>query len=104
MLSETFTALLDGGAVPADQAVWESSRFALDVGWGDSSRARGLARPTSALLAGMTEFSLSRRLPGIVTLTGLRLERSPRRLGWPFHSPGRPTPHAGELILAARAV
>src|SRR3546814_6966700 len=60
-LSETFTALLDGGAVPADPAVWESSRFALDVGWGDSSRARGLARATYELLAGMIEFSLSRR-------------------------------------------
>src|SRR3546814_8300069 len=44
-------------------------RFALDVGWGDSSRARGLARATYELLAGMIEFSLSRRLTGIVTVT-----------------------------------
>src|SRR3546814_20787216 len=91
-LSETFTALLDGGAVPADPAVWESSRFALDVGWGDSSRARGLARATDELLAGMIEFSLSRRLTGIVTVTELRMERILRRAGGPLQRLGRPTP------------
>src|SRR3546814_6905774 len=41
MLSETLTALLDGGAVPAAPAVWESSRFATYVGWGDAWSARG---------------------------------------------------------------
>src|SRR3546814_8960028 len=68
MLSETFAALLEGGAAPADPAVWESSRFALDVERGDSSMTRGLARATCELLAGMLEFALRRRLTGIVTV------------------------------------
>src|SRR3546814_17561418 len=62
MLSETFTALLDGGAVPAHPAVWECSRFAAAVGWGQSSRPRGRARPRLDILAATPAFSLARRI------------------------------------------
>jgi len=101
MLTETFAALLDGGAVPADPAVWESSRFALDVDR-DSLRTRGLARETYELLAGMIEFALSRRLTAIVTVTDLRMERILRRAGWPLQRLGRPKPVGSALALAGR--
>jgi len=102
MLSETFAALLEGAAVPADPAVWESSRFALDRERGDSSRSRGLAHATYELFAGMIEFALPRRLTGIVTVTDLRMERILRRAGWPLQRLGRPKPVGGVLALAGR--
>src|SRR3546814_6651783 len=104
MLSETCAALLEGDALPADPAVWESSRFALDLKSGETSRARGLARATCELFAGMIEFSLSRRLTGIVTVADLRMERILRRADWPLQRLGRPKPVGGVLRSEERRV
>src|SRR3546814_6827478 len=84
MLGKTFAALLDGAPLPADSAVWESSRFAVDLERDEAPAAVGIARATYELFAGMIEFGLWRRLSDIMTVTDLRMERILRRAGWPL--------------------
>jgi acyl homoserine lactone synthase len=56
MLRDTFPALLDGQAAPASDAIWESSRFGLDLCAGHAKSAGGIGRATYELFAGMIEF------------------------------------------------
>jgi len=57
MLGKTFASLLDGAPPPADSTVWESSRFAVDLDRNDDApAARGIAKATYELFAGMIEF------------------------------------------------
>lgn len=88
MLRDTFPVLLDGQPAPASPTVWESSRFALDLGRDAAKTAGGIARATYELFAGMAEFGLSRRLSEIVTVTDARMERILRRAGWPLRRIG----------------
>lgn len=90
MLRETFPVLLDGNTVPANPAVWESSRFALDLASDPRDTIHGVARATYELFAGMIEFGLSRQLTDIVTVTDARMERILRRAGWPLQRIGEP--------------
>lgn len=46
MLNDTFPALLDGQPAPASQTIWESSRFGLDLGAGQTKAASGIALAT----------------------------------------------------------
>jgi N-acyl-L-homoserine lactone synthetase len=98
MLRDTFPILLDGAATPASSTIWESSRFALDIGGDAPKAAHGLATATYELFAGMIEFGLSRRLSEIVTVTDARMERILRRAGWPLRRIGNP--HALGKTLA----
>lgn len=87
MLGDVFPYLLDGAA-PQDKAIWESSRFALELAPGAVRSGRGLAEATYELFAGMIEFGLSRSLSAIVTVTDVRIERILRRAEWPLRRMG----------------
>lgn len=89
MLGDTFCDLLDGQSPPASPNIWESSRFALDLGR-DASPASGIATATYELFAGMIEFGLSRGLTDIVTVTDVRMERLLRRADWPLRRIAEP--------------
>ncbi len=75
MLRDTFALLLGRQDAPASPAVWESSRFALDLPPKSDKTSGGLASATYELFAGMIEFGLSRHLTEIVTVTDARMER-----------------------------
>lgn len=60
MLRDAFPVLLEGAAPPCSPAIWESSRFALDLRSDLQATTHGLAAATYELLAGMIEFGLSR--------------------------------------------
>lgn len=100
MLREAFPLLLEGCSPPASPAIWESSRFALDIGEGTRYAVRGLASATYELFAGMIEFGLSRRLTDIVTVTDARMERILRRAGWPLRRLGEPRKFGNTLAVA----
>jgi acyl homoserine lactone synthase len=99
MLRETFPMLLDGVPAPASPAIWESSRFALDLDPG-IPKTHGLAVATYELFAGMIEFGLSRHLSEIVTVTDARMERILRRAGWPLRRIGKPCALGSTLAVA----
>jgi acyl homoserine lactone synthase len=100
MLRDTFPVLLDGSPAPASPAIWESSRFALDLPPDTPKAARGLATATYELFAGMIEFGLSRQLSEIVTVTDVRMERILRRAGWPLRRIGKPRALGNTLAVA----
>jgi acyl homoserine lactone synthase len=100
MIRERFPALLGGSECPSDPAVWESSRFALDVPAEAPKSPIGLARATHELFAGMIEFGLWCRLVKIVTVTDVRMERILRRAGWPLERIGGPRAIGTTLAVA----
>ena len=65
--------------MPSDPAVWETSRFALDVREASPLGAGGVATLTYELFAGVVEFGLARNIREIVTVTDARMERVLRR-------------------------
>ncbi|WGR73792.1 MULTISPECIES: acyl-homoserine-lactone synthase [unclassified Bradyrhizobium] len=101
MLRDAFPVLLDENSFQASPTIWESSRFALDIG-NDSSRdaVHGLATETYELFAGMIEFGLSRQLTNIVTVTDARMERILRRAGWPLRRIGEARRIGSTLAVA----
>jgi N-acyl-L-homoserine lactone synthetase len=100
MLRDTFPVLLSGHSAPSHCAIWESSRFALDVTTDAPKGRLGIARATYELFAGMIEFGLSRRLTDIVTVTDARMERILRRAGWPLRRLSNPC-HLGKTLAVA---
>lgn len=100
MLNDTFPALLDGQPAPASQTIWESSRFGVDLGAGQTKAASGIALATHELFAGMIEFGLMQRLTDIVTVTDVRMERILRRIGWPLRRLGRPRSIGSTIAVA----
>ncbi len=100
MLRDTFAVLLDGGAAPASQLIWESSRFGLDPDHSGPSASHGIAKATYELFAGMIEFGLSRGLTDIVTVTDVRMERILRRASWPLRRLGKPKAFGRSLAVA----
>ena len=100
MLRDTFPALLDGRAAPASDAIWESSRFGVDLCTREAKTAGSIARATYELFAGMIEFGLMRRLTDIVTVTDARMERILCRARWPLKRLGPPRP-IGKTIAVA---
>lgn len=100
MLRETFPVLLRGEATPASPTIWESSRFALDLGLNVTKAVGGIARATYELFAGIIEFGLSRRPTEIVTVTDARMERTLRRAAWPLRRIGEPRELGTTLAIA----
>lgn len=100
MLNDTFPALLDGQPAPASDAIWESSRFGLDLSACDTKAAGGIAVATYELFAGMIEFGLMRRLTDIVTVTDVRMERILHRVGWPLRRLGQPRSIGNTVAVA----
>ncbi|HVZ16709.1 MAG TPA: acyl-homoserine-lactone synthase [Terriglobales bacterium] len=99
MLRDVFPALLGGQDAPASEAIWECSRFALDLPEASIS-AGGIAQATYELFAGMVEFALSRKLTEIVTVTDARMERILRRAKWPLRRIGEPQQIGNTLAVA----
>lgn len=110
MLRDVFPALLDGRPIPKGMAIWESSRFALEMVPGAMRSDSGLAQATFELFGGMIEFGLSRCLTEIVTVTDVRVERILRRAQWPLqrlgsaHSIGSTLAVAGSLEVSHHAL
>jgi N-acyl-L-homoserine lactone synthetase len=100
MLRDTFPLLLDGAPAPTSPAIWESSRFALDLQAATPRAQNGLATETYELFGGMIEFGLSRQLTDIVTVTDARMERILRRAGWPLRRIGGPKMLGTTLAVA----
>ena len=100
MLRETFPVLLDGEPAPAHQAIWESSRFGVDLGSRAEKTGRSIARATFELFAGMIEFGLMRQLTDIVTVTDARMERILCRANWPLRRLGSPMAIGKTLAVA----
>ena len=100
MLRDTFPVLLDGAAAPTSPAIWESSRFALDLHPNTPKATHGLATATYELFAGMIEFGLSRQLTDIVTVTDARMERILRRAGWSLRRIAKPRALGSTLAVA----
>jgi N-acyl-L-homoserine lactone synthetase len=100
MLRDTFPALLDGQAAPTSDAIWESSRFGVDLCTREAKTAGSIARATYELFAGMIEFGLMRKLTDIVTVTDARMERILCRARWPLRRLGSPRP-IGKTIAVA---
>ena len=84
MLRDTFPTLLGAVSAPDDPAIWESSRFALDLPTDTPKGSNGIAAGTYELFAGMIEFGIAMQLSRIVTVIDLRVERILRRAGWPL--------------------
>jgi N-acyl-L-homoserine lactone synthetase len=103
MLRDTFPMLLAGNPMPSDPTVWETSRFALDVPETCPKGAGGIAVYTYELFAGIVEFSLSRGIREIVTVTDARLERILRRAYWPLRRIGQSV-RIGDTLALAGAV
>jgi acyl homoserine lactone synthase len=100
MLRDVFPALLHGEPMRASPAIWESSRFALDVPDDEPKAAGGIAVGTYELFAGLVEFGLAMGLREIVTVTDARLERILRRASWPLHRIGEPIRIGNTLAVA----
>lgn len=100
MPRDTFALLLGRQDAPASPAVWESSRFALDLPPKSDKTSGGLASATYELFAGMIEFGLSRHLTEIVTVTDARMERILRRANWPLRRIGSPRAIGTTLAVA----
>jgi acyl homoserine lactone synthase len=90
MLRDTFPSLLHGEPMRSSIAIWESSRFALDMPDDANKAAGGIAVGTYELFAGLVEFGLARELCEIVTVTDVRLERILRKASWPLKRIGPP--------------
>ena len=100
MLRDTFPALLDGQAAPASDAIWESSRFGVDLCTRQAKTGGSIAKATYELFAGMIEFGLMRQLTDIVTVTDARMERILCRAHWPLKRLGAPRP-IGKTVAVA---
>ncbi|RRI01506.1 GNAT family N-acetyltransferase [Mesorhizobium tamadayense] len=100
MLRDTFPMLLDETVAPANDSIWESSRFALDLPPSAPKAAGGLAQATYELFAGMIEFGLANNLTRIVTVTDTRMERILRLATWPLSRMGQPK-HVGKTEAVA---
>jgi acyl homoserine lactone synthase len=100
MLRDRFPMLLDGHAVPSSPAIWESSRFALDLSHQASRHAGSVAPGTYELFAGVLEFGLAHHLTDIVTVTDVRIERILRRASWLLRRIGQPRQIGSTLSVA----
>jgi acyl homoserine lactone synthase len=92
MLRDTFSVLLEGSPAPADELIWESSRFSIDTFPGAPTGKRGISRATYVQFAGVLEFGLSKGLSQIVTVTDTRFERILKMAGWPLQRLNTPKP------------
>lgn len=100
MLRDVFPPLLHGEPMRASPAIWESSRFAVDMPENAPKAAGGIAVGTYELFAGLVEFGLARELCEIVTVTDARLERILRRASWPLRRIGPPIQIGNTLAVA----
>lgn len=90
MLSRTFPILLGDHSCPSDPRVWESSRFAVDLGENSGPRSHTVGQATIELFAGLIEMGLRFGWREVMTVTDLKLERVGVRAGLDFQRYGEP--------------
>ena len=100
MLQNTFPVLLDGKSAPTSPAIWESSRFGIDLSSRAEKTGGNIARATFELFAGMIEFGVMHGLSDIVTVTDARMERILCRANWPLRRLGSPRAIGKTLAVA----
>jgi acyl homoserine lactone synthase len=91
MLQSIFPQLLKDGQLPSHGAMVESSRFCVDTECVEGRVDGALHGATSALFAGIVEWSMANGYSEIATATDVRFERILNRAGWPMRRLGEPT-------------
>src|ERR1700752_1988280 len=84
IVADTFSELLGGQVPPRNDKILESSRFCVDTQLAPELVEAGLNRATFFLFAAMIESERAANAESIVTVTDVRMERIPRRAGWPL--------------------
>jgi len=91
MLQSVFPQLLKDGRLPSHGAMVESSRFCVDTECVEGRVDGALHGATSALFAGIVEWSMANGYSEIATATDVKFERILNRAGWPMRRLGEPT-------------
>jgi acyl homoserine lactone synthase len=82
MLRDVFPQLLDDGMeAPADPAVWECSRFAVDCPVDEADGLYAVNRVTATLFAGLIEHGIATKMREIVTVYDVRIAKLLKRIG-----------------------
>ena len=81
MLRDTFPQLLEGRLVPADERIWEASRFAVECGEGGCESLAAVSSVTSELFCGLVEYCISAGIEQVVTVYDIRIARLLPRVG-----------------------
>ena len=102
MLRDVFQELLAGAPAPSAPTIWESTRFAVDDGDGETVANTGTGRVTIALLAGMTEVALRHGITEVVSVCDVRVERVLRQTGLPVERIGAPVRIGRSITVAGR--
>ena len=100
MLEYTFPQLLLKGSLDVHSGMVESSRFCIDTSLAAERGGGQLHLATSALFAGIIEWSMASGYTEIVTATDLRFERILKRAGWPMRRLGEPTGIGNTVAIA----
>lgn len=100
MLERTFPKLLEAGSLHAHRGMIESSRFCVDTSLEEGRAPGALHEATSAMFAGIIEWSIANGYSEIVTATDLRFERILKRAGWPMHRLGEPVAIGNTVAVA----
>ncbi|YCI06411.1 acyl-homoserine-lactone synthase TraI (plasmid) [Ensifer sp. D2-11] len=90
MVANVFPSLLSAGHLNAHSSMVESSRFCVDTSLAEGRGGGSIHEATLTMLAGIIEWSVANRFTEIVTVTDLRFERIPARVGWPLQRIGEP--------------
>jgi len=75
MLPDLFPQLLGETPAPRDPAIWELSRFAVDVHETSDRRVLALSKLTLALLSSVVDFARSRSATRLTMVTSVAIER-----------------------------
>ncbi len=100
MLRDIFPQLLDGAPPPAQENVWEISRFAIDKAYAGSGC--GFSELPADMLRAMLRFGVARGLDAIVGVTSIAIERMLLALGFRVERLGKPRRIGNVTSLAFR--
>lgn len=89
MLRDIFPFLVDGGVPPADEDVWEISRFAVESLRPNYDSLASLHLATSDLLITLVDFGMRHDIRRFVAASDVRFERILQRSGLRVHRLGR---------------
>lgn len=100
MLPELFPQLLGGREAPRDPAIWELSRFAVDLRNSGAGRVLSLSAPTLELLSSVLAYVGQRGGRRLLLVTSIGIERLMLRAGLEVHRWAAPAAVNGELCVA----
>lgn len=102
MLRDVFGDALGGRLGPSGPAIWESTRFSVDMDMASGRESRHLSTFTSCLLSGIWEFGLAARLSDVVSVYDGRMARILGRAGCTIARLGHVRRPDGTLVIAGR--